>query len=240
MKMGTIDIETFPGSYRSWGPMWEATLMKEDRPVMAASFAYKELGKKEMIVKAAWQYRRYKDFVKELWKVFDENDVLIGHNIKKFDLTQSNTFFAQMGMKKPSDGKFIDTYSICKNNFKLPSYKLKYLLVFFGIGMKLATGGDDLWFAAEDGDKKKQKQFLQYNANDTVMTEKLYLFLRENGWIKNHPGDTFYTVEHGCPRCHKHKVHRRGEAATAEGIRIQYACINCGKRSVSEELVRKW
>lgn len=230
LKGGVIDIETFPGTYRTFANnMYETSLMKEVEPVKLASYSYLELGKKRPITKGVWQFKNYGDFVKSMHKIFVENDFLVGHNAKKFDLKQSNTFFAAHGLPN-TEVKIIDTLTEIKRNFRLPSYKLKYCLAFFGIGYKIETGGDELWFETEAGNKKAQKNFLKYNENDTVQTAKLFKFLNDGGWINFPTWSRVYVPGEGCWRCGVEDTQKRGPKPRKEGWIQEYMCKNCGQR----------
>lgn len=171
LRGGTLDIESFPGRWRTFADnTYEAKLISEVSPNTPASFSFKPL-KGRVITRGVWEFKTPKAFMSELWKVFDENDFIIGHNIKRFDRTQSNTFFAQCGLPAPSPCKYEDTLTIVKRHFRLPSYRLKYCLTFFGIGTKLETGGDSLWVGAEEGNIQDRARMLRYNQNDTIQTE---------------------------------------------------------------------
>lgn len=236
---GTIDIETFPGKYRAFvDKMWKTNILKEDVPTRPASFSYKRLGRFKPYTRGVWQYKNEKEFVKDLHRIFDENDILIGHNAKRFDLRQSNTFFAMHGLPETRT-EIEDTMTIIKKRFKLPSYKLKYCLTFFKIGEKMRTGGEDLWFDVEDGDLKARKHFLEYNENDTVMTEKLYVFLEEKGWTSKNT-KRFFSFKFGCPRCRSIDVQSRGERPYADGWHDYFFCKNCGKYAPGERVIRPW
>ena len=243
MRGATIDIETYPGVHRSYADnLYEAALIKEEKPVRLASFSVKELGRHKPYTVGEWQFDTYEDFVKELWMVFNEYDFLIGQNIKAFDDKQSNTFFAEVGLPKPSCRVFIDTMLIARANFKLPSYSLKYLVKYFGIGSKIETGGSGLWFAVEEGNEKARRDFLKYNENDTIVTEKLCLYFKELGYIKNWPGSNHFTKAHGCPQCHapRSRWQCRGIKGYKEGRAQTYSCNDCGKRGRDENLVEPW
>ncbi len=241
---GTIDIESFPGHYRAWGDnMYETSLIKEVVPVLPASFSYKQEGNHKPYTRAVWDFPTEKEFVEDLWRIFNENDILIGHNAKKFDLRQSNTFFAMYNLPATRT-EIQDTLKVIKKHFKLPSYKLKYCLVFFGIGVKLETGGDVLWDHAEKGcDCKRncRKYFLKYNENDTVQTEALYLYLERKGWTKKDV-KRYFSYEHGCPRCKAPQTswQSRGERGYADGIHEYYYCTRCGKYGPLDRLLRPW
>lgn len=233
-KIGSVDVETYPGTYRAFADnMYEAKLMREVSPIRLASFSYKEYGKSTTYTRGEWQYKNYIDFIKDLWRIFDENDVLIGQNVKRFDNKQSNTFFAQYGLPKHSPVVWVDTMLIAKANFRLPSYSLKYLLVFFGIGTKLETGGESLWFACESGDPKARRKMLIYNRNDTVQTELLAKFFIDKGYAEL-PFSNIYIPGKGCVRCNQDNLVSRGKQARANGWVQGYSCKECGKRNYTD------
>ena len=233
MKGGTLDIESYPGTWRTFANnIYEAKLMREEKPIMPASFSFKPYGRGGIITRGVWEYKNQKAFMKDLWRIFDENDFLIGHNVKKFDHLQSNTFFTQFGLPAPSKvSEYHDTMLVAKKNFRLPSYSLKYCLRFFGIGSKMETGGEALWFACESGDPKAQRLMLRYNQNDTVETEKLFRFFVANGWTPK-PGAKYYVPGEGCIRCGEENMESRGSnVPRAEGLVSGYMCKSCGKRN---------
>lgn len=232
MKGGTLDIESYPGTWRTFADnTYEARLMREEKPNMPASFSFKPYGRGKTITKGVWEYKNPREFMKELWKVFDANDFLIGHNVKKFDHLQSNTFFAQFDLPNPSPCVYFDTMKIARKNFRLPSYSLKYCLRFFKIGHKMETGGESLWFACEAGDPRAQRMMLRYNQNDTVETEKLYMFFVAHGWTEK-PGAKYYVKGQGCVRCGQDDMQSRGnKVPTKEGLVHGFMCKTCGKRN---------
>lgn len=236
---GTIDIESFPGHYRAFvDKMWEAKIMREDVPIKPASFSYKRYGGFKAYTRGVWEYKNEKEFVKDLHRIFMENDVLIGHNAKRFDLKQSNTFFAMHDLPE-TNTEIEDTLTIIKKRFRLPSYKLKYVLQFFKIGEKMRTGGEELWFDVEAGDKQARAHFLKYNENDTVQTEKLYKYLEEKGWASKDK-KKFFSFRFGCPRCKSLEWQSRGEVARADGWHDYFFCKNCGKYGITEKVIRPW
>jgi hypothetical protein len=238
-KGGTLDIESFPGTWRTFANnTYEANLISEVTPNMPASFSFKPTGGRP-ITRGVWQFDTPEEFMKALWDVFDQNDYIIGHNVKRFDRTQSNTFFAQFGLPAPSDCKFPDTMTAIKARFRLPSYSLKYCLRFFKIGQKMETGGDSLWIDAEEGDEKAQAKMLRYNQNDTVQTEKLWNFLVDNGWARL-PVIDGYKKGMSCPRCLCIEWQKRGiKPIVGKGLCQYYSCKRCNKQ-MPGEIVEEW
>lgn len=236
---GTIDIESFPGHYRAFvDRMWKTSILKEDDPIRPASFSIKEYGKGKAYTRGVWEFKNEKEFVKDLHQEVSKYQILIGHNAKKFDLRQINSFFAMYDLPQTSV-HIEDTLTIVRKHFRLPSYKLKYCLQFFKIGEKLRTGGEDLWFDAESGDEKARKHFLKYNENDTVMTEKLYKYLYDKGWARPLTSN-YFSVRNGCPRCGEKNWNFRGERADKWGWHEYVWCKSCGKYGMIDTLLRPW
>ena len=233
----TGDIETFSGTYRSWGKMYEATLIKEVKPVRLASYSFKPFGKKPVTV-GGWQFKTYEDFLYEMWKVWHVNKVVVGHNISGFDYPQCMAFFVEAGFPAPAKCILYDTYRL-STQFKWPSHKLKYCLVATKVGYKIETGGDDLWDRAENGDPEARRKFLVYNENDTVQTDKYFFNLVDLGYVKLKVLQ-FYSPETGCIRCGS-KCHKRGPKPLAGGVYQYYCCTNkkCNRHQPGE-LLESW
>ena len=62
--------------------------------------------------------------VDQAWHLLHNCDIIVGHNLRRFDVKKLNARFAQFGYKPPSPYKIIDTLEICKNKFAFPSNKL--------------------------------------------------------------------------------------------------------------------
>jgi hypothetical protein len=238
MRGGTLDIESFPGTWRTFADnTYEARLISEVSPNMPASYSFKPFRGKP-VTRGIWMYRNPRDFMIDLWKVFDENQYIVGHNVKRFDRTQSNTFFAQFGLPAPSPCQYEDTMLIVKKHFRLPSYSLKYCLQFFEIGAKMETGGDSLWKGAEQGNVRDQAKMLRYNRNDTVQTDKLWLYLANNGWVTL-PWAKVHTKNGPCPRCKGTEWMKRGVKPMVQGLTQYYSCKQCNKQ-LPGEVIQEW
>ncbi len=123
--------------------------------------------------------------VRALWKLLNEQDYIIGHNLDNFDIKKANTRFLRYGLPIPNYYKTIDTFKIVKNHFRVSSNKLDYVCKFMGIGGKLNTGGIELWDKCEMGEAKDLKKMSKYCDNDVKITEKLFIKLIP--YIKNFP-----------------------------------------------------
>ena len=65
-----------------------------------------------------------KRIVKELWQAFDEADIIIAHNLNKFDEKKSNTRFLFYQLPPPSPYLTIDTLLHARKRFAITSNRL--------------------------------------------------------------------------------------------------------------------
>lgn len=234
-----FDIETFPNKGYSWG-IYEQNIIEVFQHWYTLSFAWKWLGEKQTYVKALPDYKReYKTnpisdekLMQDLWKLFDEADVIIGHNGRSFDIKKTNARFAKYGMKPPSPYQIVDTKEVAKRYFKFDSNKLDSLADYFGIGRKLNTGGFALWLGCEKGDTASWNKMKRYNKYDVVLLEKVYLHMLP--FMTNHPNMGLIVGNRkACPNCGSLKVHRRGTRVSRTSVFIRYQCQECGGWSCS-------
>lgn len=230
MKILVIDIETAPHTAYVWGlfkqdiPLnhilaegrtlcWTAKWIGEERCEFASEF---HTGSKKMI-----------EVVHEL---LDEADVVVHYYGEKFDIPMLNREFMKYGLPPPSPFKQIDLLKVVKKNFKLPSYKLEYVLKAFNLRRKGKGVGMDTWKKCMEGDPAAWEKMLEYNVNDVKCTEELYYFIRP--WIANHPAFGLYNdMEYVCPVCGSGDLQARGYAYTGLGKYQRYRCNHCGKWS---------
>lgn len=233
-KILLYDIETMANLVYTWGK-YEQDVIAYQRHWYMLTFAYKWLGDKKTYVKSLPDYPLYKkdkyndrDLIKDLWKLFDEADIIIAHNGASFDIKKTNARFMKHKLLPPSPYKIIDTKLEAKRYLKMDSNKLDDLGDYFGIGRKINTGGFELWLGCEAGDKKAWKKMCDYNIQDVVLLEKVYLELRP--FMDKHPRTETHIIDNpACPKCQSTKVQKRGTEITGlKGKRQRYQCQNCG------------
>jgi DNA polymerase elongation subunit (family B) len=231
-----FDIESAP----SLG--WYFDLWKEGNIVSTKSewymlcFAAKWLDEspRKMITHALPDYKGYKpgseddkELIKDLWKLFDEADILIAHNGDKFDIRKANARFAYYNLPPPSPYKTIDTLKIARRYFNFTSNKLDSLGEHLGYGRKLVHTGFNLWKGCMSGDPKSWKHMVEYNKRDVVLLEKIYLHFRP--WIEGHPNVAILAdIPNGCPKCRSTRLKKDGTKLRAAGRVQQYQCLDCG------------
>lgn len=229
-KVILIDIETLPNVGFCWGK-YEQNILAYVKEWELASFAWKELGrgKVEAIARPDFKDPTDVSLVKEVRKIIDTADVLIGHNIDGFDSPMLRVKFVSQGMQ-PTSYKTVDTLKISKSQFRFNSNKLDDLAKTLKIGRKIQTNGFELWQRCIKGDAKAWVQMAKYNKHDVVLLEKVYQRLRS--WYPSHPNFALYSGEGDnpeCPTCESLNVIRRGFIVMVHRRSARFQCKKCGK-----------
>lgn len=237
-KILLYDIETLPpliakfNVYDDKPPLWY-----HSRGCMA-SFAWKWLGERTTQVKALPDYLPYKkdplydkELVRDLYKLYQQADIIIAHNGDSFDQKISRGRFLIHGFDPVNTYRQIDTLKVARKNFKLESNRLDALGEALGVGRKIPNDGKYLWEKCYYGDMKAWKKMKAYNKQDVVLLEKVYYKLRP--WIDNHPNlAVMMNAPDVCPNCGVNKgfvLNGWHHSSVSKYRRLQ--CKNC-KRNV--------
>lgn len=227
MRVYLIDIETTPNLGYTWGK-WEQSVIEFYKEWELLSFAYKELDKGGVRCLARPDHPGKNDrrLVEAVWKVLNEADVLIGHNIDDFDNRKLRAKFLEHGLRPPTPYKTIDTKKIAKSQFAFNSNSLNDLAKTLGLGKKADTGGFDLWLGCMAGDRKSWAKMIAYNKHDVVLLEKVYE--RMKAWYPGHPNLALIARREGCPVCASERVQRRGFQVLKLRRNARFHCQECG------------
>lgn len=219
------DIETGPNLAYVWGK-YEQDVIAFVNEWELLSFAFRWQGEGKVISYGRDKHTE-KELVKELWKLFDEADIVIAHNGDQFDQRMSNAKFLEFGLLPPSPYRTVDTLKVARRYFRFNSNKLDDLGQLLGLGRKVKTGGFDLWKGCLANDPKSWVQMLRYNRQDVILLEKVYGVLRP--WIENHPSvGTMQGNPDACEVCGGTKLHNRGYRYTNKRRYERLRCTNCG------------
>jgi len=238
-KIVLLDIETSPIMGYTWST-FDANVLKILEPSKLLSVSWKELHSPEVHVKSIADYPGYKKgviddtkLVKEIWKVLDEADVVIAHHGDRFDLPKLNARFVWHGLNAPSVYKTVDTKKVASRYFKFDSNSLNNLGGYLNLGKKVENGGFTLWVDCIAGNKDAWAKMKEYNAQDVILLEKVYMTLRP--YIENHPNLALLSDNpksgHSCPTCQSLNVSKRGFAITLTGRKQRFQCSDCGSWS---------
>lgn len=235
-KVLIYDIECTGHLGYSYG-LWDTQIHKViEYPIMLSfSYTWYEPGKKPVIInKGLNDYGSFKkdrkndkELARELWHLFNEADITLGHNSKQFDDKMARMFFLKHDFEPPSPTKSIDTKQAAKAIGRFGSNSLNSLSDFFGFGSKTKETHADLWWDCLLGDKTAWRKMKKYNQQDVVLTIKLYEKLRP--WILNHPNMARLTNRpDACPKCGSTHWESAGWRTTNVTRFRRYRCVDCG------------
>lgn len=220
-KILTLDIESKPGIWYSWGPRadWLPAGMMIDGGGMLC-FAAKWLGSDEVM------FYRGEQAVYEAHALLSEADLVITYNGDRYDLKRLNNEFLKRGMAPPSPYRSVDLFKTNRAQFDLPYKKLDVIAQFVDIGGKMKHQGFDLWVGCMNDDPEAWVIMEDYNKQDVVLTEKLYIKLLP--WLKNVPHMGMFTTDGGdCPYCASDDLTNSGQTHTFVQTYSLYKCNNC-------------
>lgn len=224
------DVETAPSLGYYFDLYKEGNIVSTVQSWFMLSFAYKVQGQKKIHYHCLADYPGYsknktcdKALIKDIHqKVFCSADVLIGHNIDRFDSRKSKARFLAHGLPPPPPVKTIDTLKLARRVFKMDSNRLASIGEYLGLGGKAVTTGWKLWEACIAGDRKAWRQMGVYNKRDVDLLEQVFDKLAP--WNPTAP----YTGGDGCPSCYSERVTRQGIKISRAGQRQQMKCGDCG------------
>lgn len=243
-KILLIDLETAPNIGAYFELYKEGNILWNEAHWYILCFAYKWLGERETFVTALPDFPLFKKdptndikVVEKLWELFDKAEVIIAHNGDDFDFKKSNARFIFHRMEPPRPYKTVDTKKLAKRNFRFDSNKLDDLGDYLQIGRKLRTE-KGLWKDCMAGDMKAWAHMKEYNKQDVILLEKVYLKLR--AWGKTGPNMNLILGGFtNCPRCGSEYIIKAGFDYGAINIRQSYKCQNCGHRPNGEVIKRE-
>lgn len=238
-KIITLDIENTPNLAYVWGK-WQQDVIKFERESYLLSVAWKWYGEKKghflgLPDFESWEKDKTcdKSLVLAIRGLLDEADIVIGHNVERFDLPKISSRFLFHGILPPSPFRVIDTLKIARRHFKLNCNKLDSICKFLKIDGKIRHQGADLWFDCMNGCPKAWKTMKSYNLRDTVITEKVYEKLRPFSEDRVHVGLFEENPMGTCPCCGSRNLVRRGYKVANTRVYRQYCCSDCGRWSRS-------
>lgn len=239
------DLETSPNIGYTWGTR-ETDVIKIIYPRQIISIAWKWLGDGHVKVLSLPSFPGYakdrkdnKALMQEIHGLFSKADIVVGHNVKRFDDRRSNTDFIKHGLKPPPPHAQVDTLEFARFKFDFNSNRLDDLGAFLGVGRKVKHPGFEMWEGCLAGDRQWWSLMEQYNIGDIVLLEKVYLKMRP--WMSNHPAMTprdraFFA----CPTCQSPRIKAEGHRYTQTGRVQRFSCLEpgCGKWSTGRIVKR--
>lgn len=231
-KILLFDIETAPITAYTWG-IWNQNIGQDmilkdwfvlswsakwlfDDEIYNMSLTPKEIDRGDD-----------KRIIKGIWQMLHEADVVVAHNLKKFDKKRVQTRFLKYDMGLPSPYNTVDTLLHARKQFAITSNRLDYIASkFLGIEGKMETP-KGLWWDCMKGDKDAMKTMVEYCDKDVKVLEDVYLTLRP--YIQPHPNIGLIDGGgvHCCPTCGGTDLKPFGTYRTYVNEFDVYSCNEC-------------
>ena len=234
-KIITLDIETSPIIAYCWG-LWKQNIGVNQiiRDWSILSFCAKTLGSDKIRYMDVSKQRDFYDdrkLMKALHKELDEADIVVTQNGIRFDHRKINARFIALGMQPPSPFKMVDTKVEASKVAMFTSNKLEWLAQALTDERKLSHGrfpGFALWTECLKGNPEAWAEMREYNPQDVIATEQVYLKLRP--YIVGHPNVNVYDEDETtrCPKCGSDHLNQRGYVTTQVGQYARFRCMECG------------
>lgn len=199
-------------------------------PSRMIAYSAKWRGKKGVIFQSEHHDGRM-EMLQGLWHLLNEADIVVGYNIKRFDIPWVAGEHWVEGFKPPSPFKVIDLYQAVKQNSRFLSKRLDYVASRILDDNKKNYSMAEMWrivdnIATTDAARDREWNKMRgYAKKDTVLLEPLFDDLLPRLKLP-HP----LTDAEGfnCRNCGSFNLERRGFALTQNGKYQRYVC-ECGK-----------
>jgi uncharacterized protein YprB with RNaseH-like and TPR domain len=232
-----FDIETAPIKAYVWGKWqqnvnddfiiqdwfilcWSAKWMFEDE-IYHSALTKKEIKKGDD-----------KRVVKNLWKMFDEADVIIAHNGVRFDNKKAKTRFMKFDLGLPRPYQIVDTLLHLRKAGAITSNRLDYVAKrFLGIDGKMDTP-KGLWIDVLNCEENAMETMVAYCDVDVKVLEDVYFYFRK--YFQPHINLSLFMEDVSapkCPTCGSTHLEEYGEYSTTVSVYQSYKCNDCGSLS---------
>lgn len=235
-KILFLDIETAPETAYIWRRFKETVGQTQIKApgyllCMAWAWAGEEPQVMGLFENRSWKRGNKCDdkaIIKKAHELLNEADIVIGHNIRSFDIGTLNARFLYHGFTPPAPYKICDTLEILKKRFHLPSNSLEAASHYFGIKAK-DKQPFTLWRDCMEGVPEAWNRLMTYCANDVTVVEQLYNKILP--WADQHPNLGLYEADGElikCPKCGSPNIVRHGIQRTMVNKYQRYECKDCG------------
>ena len=178
--------------------------------------------------------------VDAFYNVLKTADVIIGHNMKGFDIKKFNTKIIEYGYAPLhfKAAQIIDTLTLSRRYFKFSSNRLSYVAKKLGVDAKDASPD---WNKILDGSESELRYMRKYNKQDVIVTEQVYDKLK--GWHDTHINlnmiaqikDSEGLPVVACRVCLSGNLMRDGFAYNATTKSQRHKCKDCGANTYGKK-----
>lgn len=240
-KILLFDLESAPSLVATFG-RWNVNIgpdsvVQEGGYIISACFKFLGDAKVTKLVQTSNEAVVGDDsrIVAELYEAFEQADIVVGHNAKRFDVPLFKTRLIANNMPPHKTVKVLDTLVIAKT-LKFNSNKLDSLGNYLDVGRKIPTEGMTLWLGCMQGKRESLSKMLKYNEQDVLLLEKVYMQLRAFDTNPTNLGLYHNDEVARCPACgSKHLTPTGNSVYTSVSEFTEVCCDDCGHRSRSRQ-----
>ena len=219
------DIEVSPNLVFSWGIGHKVSISYEniDKERAICCISWMVLGKKKVYTLKWDDDHNDKEMIEAFVKILENCRHSVAHNGDKFDLRwlRGRAMFHRLPMWPHY--VTVDTLKVFRQLAYLNSYRLDYLLQYFGIGKKQEVKYA-LWKKVFRDVPGAMEEMVRYNRNDVRKLAELYEFVQPY----MSPVDRFNRSITLCPKCDSENYVRKHHRFTSSGAeKIQLQCKDC-------------
>ena len=179
--------------------------------------------------------------VRKLHSVLNEADILIGHNSNKFDYQKFNSRAIIYDLPPIAPKQTIDTLKVARENFGFTFNSLGFLASHLNIALKDESPD---WKKVMSGDIEELARMREYNKQDVISGEMLYLKMR--AWDNKHPNVSIYSpikniegvIIPSCPKCNSTNYKLNGFRYTKTGRKQRGLCNDCNSHFDLGKLIK--
>jgi len=206
-KVMVYDIETSLVRASLWGT--GKTYIRHDQlddgpegETRIISISWKYVGEDEVFA-LTWDDGCDMEMMREFMSYYNRCEMVIGQNNNSFDNKIVKARAAKHRLFINRFVKSFDIYRKAKSVFKLQSYSMKYMALYFGLTPKQSHEGIRMWKMIQWGTDEQKAEYLakmvDYNIGDIVTTEELYMTLRPYLGTITHSGVAKGKARWSCP-----------------------------------------
>ena len=174
-----------------------------------------------------------KAVVKKLHALIKTADVLVGHNLDKFDTKIIKGRCLKYGLEPLTFLRSVDTLKVARRHFKLMSNRLDYIGTFLNLGNKINTSAS-LWLDVLAGKQKAIDEMSIYCNQDVDLLEAVFNKLLP--YVENFPTIPHEGGDIKCPACKSSKTRKYGFVFSNKHKCQKRQCMDCGSTFKGEKL----
>lgn len=179
-----------------------------------------------------------KRILKPLWDLFNQADIIIGHNSDNFDIKRMNWRWMVSGFTPPKPYKTVDTLKELRKVAAPTSRSLDYVTKQLSLNGKMRHR-PGLFQECKEGKGDALRELREYNEIDVLEGESLYLNIRP--WMKTHPNMGLYYegTDERCRNCGSVDLDYDSEHTVKTSVNeyVCWTCVTCGAHGRTPESV---